>query len=280
MKKTFTLLCLLAFPVLMMAQAHIIAKWTFPSGELADTIAEEANEFNANAYITTMGGTGAIQMKNGATTKAAQADGWDNGADLKAWQIAINTTNYESITLSSKQQSGNTDPGPRDFKLQYRLGDAGEWTDIENGMLTVLNDWTTSEVTELPLPTACFNQEMLLIRWVLTSNNDVNGTALEPAGKTKIDDILVQGEMITGIGENANQSFSLFPNPCHDLLVIDQVEPNSTIQIVNLHGQLVHQLRPQTSQVQLEPKWPKGLYFVRITSNNGQSVLTKKLIIQ
>lgn len=280
MKKTFTFLILLAMPVLMMAQAQTIAKWTFPSGDLADTIAEEANQFNADAYITTIGGTGTIQMKNGATTKAAQADGWDNGANLKAWQIVINTTNYENISLSSKQQSGNTDPGPRDFKLQYRIGETGEWTDIENGELTVLNDWTTSEVTDLPLPSECFNQELLLIRWVLTSNNDVNGNVLEPAGKTKIDDILIQGVLITGIEENNLLSFLLFPNPCNGSLVIDKLKSNSEIDIINLNGQVVHKFLSQSIQVQLDLNLPKGLYFVRISPKNSQLLQTQKLVIK
>lgn len=279
MKRLFTLICLIALPAMMMAQTQTIAKWTFPSGELTDTIAEEANQHNLNAYICTTGGTGAIQMKNGATTKAAQADGWDSGMNLKAWQIVIKTTDYESITLSSKQQSGNTDPGPRDFKLQYRTGATDDWTDIENGALTVLNDWTTSEVIELPLPADCYNQELLYIRWVLTSNLDVSGNTLEPAGKTKIDDIIVKGELITGMDENAGEDFRIFPNPCQKSLVIEQLESNSLIEIIHVNGQVVHQQNSQSLVEKLNLDLPKGLYLVRITSAKNNQVQIKKLIM-
>jgi len=64
--------------------------------------------------IFTMGGTSGIEFKNGLDTKAAQVTEWDNGMDVKAWVIEISTENFENLTISSIQQSGGNDPGPKD----------------------------------------------------------------------------------------------------------------------------------------------------------------------
>jgi hypothetical protein len=184
-----------------LAQTETLAKWTFPSNDLADTLVEEANTFNQNAYLSTMGGTGAIEMKNGETSKAAQCNGWESGTDAKAWYIQLSTESHQNITVSSKQQSGNNDPGPKDFKLQYKIGETGEWTDVENGDITVLNDWTTSALADIPLPAECDNQEVLFIRWVLSSNLDINGVELLESGKTKIDDIEIKGDVFTSLDQ-------------------------------------------------------------------------------
>ncbi|MDA3945040.1 MAG: hypothetical protein PF694_16040 [Bacteroidetes bacterium] len=201
MKHIYLFLITLMITSSALAQTETLAKWTFPSSDVADTLVEEANTFNQNAYLSTVGGTGAIEMKNGETSKAAQCNGWDNGTDTKAWYIQISTESHQNITVSSKQQSGNNDPGPKDFKLQYKIGDAGDWTDVENGAITVLNDWTTSALTDFLLPAECDNQEVLFIRWVLTSNLDINGVELVESGKTKIDDIVIKGEVFTSLNQ-------------------------------------------------------------------------------
>ena len=83
-------------------------------------------------------------MKTGNATQAIQRVGWDNGAMTKYWMIAFNATGYSNITISSKQQAGGTKPGPKYFKLQYKVGNDGTWTDVLNGNITCANDWTTS----------------------------------------------------------------------------------------------------------------------------------------
>ncbi len=201
MKHIYLFLITLMITTSALAQTETLAKWTFPSNDLADTLVEEANTFNQNAYLSTMGGTGAIEMKNGETSKAAQCNGWHEGNGVKAWYIQISTEGHQNITLSSKQQSGNTDAGPRDFKLQYKTSIEGEWTDVENGTITVLNDWTTSALTDIPLPAECDNQEILFIRWVLISNLDINGVDLIESGKTKIDDIEIKGDVFTSLDQ-------------------------------------------------------------------------------
>lgn len=280
MKQIFTLFIMLLLVNVLSAQTETLAKWTFPNDNLADTIAEEASALNTNAYLTTTGGTGAISMKNGATTKAAQADGWDNGQGTKAWQIALCTTGYEHISLSSKQQSGNTDPGPRDFKIQYKIGQVREWTDVENGTLTVLNDWTTGALNALALPIDADNQTLVFVRWVLTSDNDINGNPLTSAGKTKIDDILVTGEVLTGINEPALLSLvSIWPNPCKGQLNIHAKQSVKLISVYNNLGQVVKHIPLQNEDVELMLSLPEGMYVV-VATLADESRQVQKLVVK
>ncbi len=130
MKKTFTLLTIIAFTGILSINAQdTIVQWTFPT-EAAEA---DGGAIGANLLqvIETAGGTSEIQFKNGITTKAAQATGWNDGADEKKWKVEFETTGYTNIKLSSIVTSGGTDAGPRDFKVQYRVGE-GSWTDVEN----------------------------------------------------------------------------------------------------------------------------------------------------
>ena len=93
------------------AQQIVIAGWTFPDNS---AVADTGITDNLEAEVMTMGGTSEIQFKNGLETKAAQASEWDNGMNTKAWYVEITTTGYENLSISSVQQSGGTDPGPKD----------------------------------------------------------------------------------------------------------------------------------------------------------------------
>ncbi|MBU1010260.1 MAG: T9SS type A sorting domain-containing protein [Bacteroidetes bacterium] len=280
MKQIFTLVIMLLLVNVLSAQTETLAKWTFPNDNLGDTIAEEASALNTTAYLTTTGGTGAISMKNGVTTKAAQADGWDNGQGTKAWQIALCTTGYEHLSLSSKQQSGNTDPGPRDFKIQYKIGQLREWTDVENGTLTVLNDWTSGALNALPLPAEVNNHEIVFIRWILTSDSDINGNTLTTAGKTKIDDILVTGEVLTGINEpTLLSSVSLWPNPCNGQFNINAKQSVKLISVFNNLGQVVENIQLQNNDAALTLSLPEGMYVV-VTTLADDSRHAQKLVVK
>ena len=175
MKKIFTYLTVIAFIGIMnfnVSAQDTIVQWTFPTESgLADGGAITAN---LNQEIETSGGTNDIQFKNGITTKAAQATGWNDGADEKKWKVEFETTGYTNIKLSSIITSGGNDPGPRDFKVQYRA-ENGEWTDIENSEFQTANDWTTGALVELPIPTICNDQALIKIRWIMTSDTATNG---------------------------------------------------------------------------------------------------------
>lgn len=218
-----------------------IAKWTFPSGNPVDSLADQANALNQNKYIFTQGGTSVIAFKNGATTKAAQATGWDNGQNAKSWQVEVNTTGYNKIQVSSKQTAGGSQPGPGDFKLQYRIGTDGTWADIPGGTIRVGNDWTTGVAANLLMPDECGNQGSVYIRWVMTSNLDMNGATLLSTGISKIDDIAITGEVASGIENHISENLTVtaYPNPCSGLLTVASEKEIRNIEVFSITGSKV-----------------------------------------
>ncbi|MBE0646511.1 MAG: T9SS type A sorting domain-containing protein [Bacteroidales bacterium] len=253
-----------------------LAQWTFPTGNDADSMADGGIAANLNKAIRTDGGTGAIDFsKNGFTTKAAQATGWNDGADLKCWVVEITTTNYDQLEVSSKQQSGGNNPGPRDWKLQYRLAVSGIWTDVPDGVYEVQNDWTTGVLDAVELPAECKNQPSLFLRWVMTSNTNSAGNPVEASGIDKIDDIVIIGELInTAITEVENTlSLTVYPNPCSNRLTVASLEKISSIVVMDASGRVVMKSEPNGHNFSLDvTQLPVGFYLIRATTQN--SILT------
>lgn len=282
MKKTFTLLFAIVFSIAAIGQ-EIIAKWTFASSDVATSLkAEEANTLNTEKTMFTENISVAIEMKNGISSKAAQVSGWENGDGQKSWQTEVNTTGRASIFISSLQTAGATDPGPKDFKLQYRLGSAGDWTDVTGGNITVANDWTTGVLNRLALPSECDNQASLFIRWVMTSNLDINGAELISAGKAKIDNVIIESDVVLAL-DNLNlleNKIKMFPNPCVNYFEIETINPLRNIKLYSVSGSKVYDvdLNTNTHRV-ITSDLKEGIYIVVLTFENSNRKETKSIVI-
>lgn len=280
MKKLFTILSIIAFVGIIhntsKAQDTIV-QWTFPTeaGE-ADGGAISANQLQ---IIQTSGGTSEIQFRNGITTKAAQATGWNNGAGEKKWKVDFETTGYTNIKLSSIITSGGTDPGPRDFKVQYRIT-GGDWTDIENSEFQTANDWTTGVLVELPIPDVCDDQALIRIRWIMTSDTATDGLLLPETGKSKIDNIFITGELINGDDELfPEQLVKVYPNPANDFIVV-QSESTVQIELYNINGQQVIDTRLGINERIDISELTSGIYMLKIENLKDKSVVLRKIMIQ
>jgi len=266
-------LLLIAFvlPLFQFVQAQEeIVKWTFPNNLLSDTVQNGTNALNSTRTIR-VEGTSAITMKNGATNYAAQTTGWDNGMDTKNWNIKFKTTGYDHVTVSSKQQAGETNVGPKDFKLQYKIGSAGTWADVPGGIVTLANDWTTGVISNLDLPAECQNQSnSVYIRWIMASNTDYNGGTVTAAGVSKIDDIIVTGMLVTGLtNQNEVIELSTFPNPSASSFSITMGKETSQIEIYNANGQSVYKTMPENEVITIDKMLPAGLYFIKATTKGN-----------
>jgi hypothetical protein len=278
MKRLLLLIFLL--PVLQLAKAQEeIVKWTFPTGQLGDTVQNGTNQLNLTRTIR-VEGTNDITMTNGQVSGdyAATATGWDNGMDLKNWNIKFKTTGYDQVKISFKQRAGGTNGGPRDFKLQYKIGSSGSWADVEGGSVTLANDWTTGVISNLDLPAECQNQSgSVYIRWIMTSNTDVLGGAVTPAGISKIDEIIVSGILITGTNAMEATSFYSFPNPSSSEFTVTIPGGNNVLEIFNSKGQLVYHAIPENETLTVRTYLQSGLYFIKNT--NRDKVQTIKHIV-
>lgn len=165
----------------------LLAEWTFPTS--GTTVTPDAGiAANLSRTLSTVGGTSAIGDVTGVTTRAATASTWTSGNNTKYWMIDFTTLGYGGITLSSVQRSSGS--GPRDFKVQYRIGTGGTWTDVTGGSVTLADNWTTGVVSGLALPAECDNEAQVFVRWIMTSNSGVSAT-LAAAGTSRIDNIVV-----------------------------------------------------------------------------------------
>lgn len=159
--------------------------------------------------------SGTYAYPAGASGSSISCIGWDGGMNTKYWEVELNAEGYQDIMVSSKQQSSNT--GPRDFKLQYRIGSGGTWTDAPGGATTVANNFTSGVLNDLPLPSACHDQPSLFLRWIMYSNSAVDGGIVGSTGTSRIDDIFIKGYSITTASNKYYQTKANgdFANPCH-----------------------------------------------------------------
>jgi hypothetical protein len=284
MKKTFILLAALIFMAAVSNAQVLIVKWTFPTGAATDSIADGGLPVNLDKAIHTEGGTSAIDFsKNGTTTKAAQATGWDNGSALKCWVVKVNTVGHENLKLSSKMQSGGNNPGPKDYKVQFRTSEAGDWVDVPDAIITVANDWETGVLDSIPLPAGCNGQTELYLRWIMTSNTNSQGGTVDAGGINKIDDIYVTGKVVsTGLKENhPGLNFSISPNPSNGRFVVLSGEDIAAVSVYSTSGKCVYSLdtfNARTVTVDLN-SLQQGTYFVRVSTSNGKSGNQKLLIL-
>jgi len=257
----------------------LLAKWTFPTGTPADSLADGGIPSNLTKAIHTDGGTSVIDFtKNGLTTKAAQATGWDNGALTKSWIIEISTMYYNTLKISSKQQSGGNSPGPRDYTLQYRLGAAGVWADVPNTTLVTANNWTSAVLDSVPLPDTCINQPSVFLRWLMTTNTSSTGATVASTGIDKIDDIYVTGKPVqTSVESVQPATIKVFPNPVTDILTITAGQQMAEVTLTNPSGTVVRkQIASGSLRLSLGMEnLPAGIYLLKTTMNSGTTATMK-----
>jgi hypothetical protein len=284
MKKIITLFAALLITCALTQAQVLIVKWTFPTGNPTDSIADGGISVNLDKAIHTEGGTSEIDFtKNGATTKSAQATGWDNGSMLKCWVIQVNTQGYENLKLSSKMQSGGNNPGPRDYAVQYRIGEAGDWIDVAGTNIVVANDWTTGVLDSILLPATCYNQGSLYLRWIMTSDTNSAGGIVTSGGINKIDDIYVTGKLgNTGMKDNLPvKIFSVSPNPSNGNFSVESRENIESVSVFNSAGKCVYNETFQNSKsVHLMlGSVQHGTYFLKVLTAGGKEENQKVMIL-
>ncbi len=277
MKKQSTLFMVLMLLGISIFAQEVIVEWNFPD-ESADAIADGGIDQNPDKEISTIGGTSALDYKNAATTKAAQATGWNSGSELKCWVIGINTENYGTLALSSKLSSGGNDPGPRDFRLDYKIGESGEWIVIPNSAIVTANDWETGVLESLTLPENCSNQALLYLRWIMTNDTSSAGTLVEAGGKIKIDDIIITGTDISDIGKTQSEIFKVFPNPTTDFITIDNADQISIVRVVDINGKIVRSGTVARNQNFDLSTLQEGIYQLQFIGHKGEFKGISKII--
>lgn len=169
-----------------------LVEFSFPNAT-DDNLADGGTGANSAATINSTASTFiSYAAVGGSNTSAANYSGWNSGSGTKYWETEVNALGYYNLSVSSKQRASNT--GPRDFKLQYKIGAGGTYTDVASGTITTAVDWTTGVLNDLPLPAACDNQSSVFLRWIMTSNVSVNLGTVQSGGTSGIDEVFVNGQ--------------------------------------------------------------------------------------
>jgi hypothetical protein len=206
---------------------------------------------------------------------------WINGMDAKFYFTSFSTSAHQNITFSSKQKSSGT--GPRDFKVQYKIGSALTWTDITGSTVTVGNDAFLGALANIALPADCNNQPEVFLRWIMTSNTSAAGGTVAAAGTSRIDDVFVYGQVITGISQNENvNNIRFYPNPTADIFHVNNISgDNITVEVYSmLGGKVLTQVSEEKDIIVDMRTQAKGLYYVQIVNNVSQNKTTGKLVVK
>ncbi|HPK05023.1 MAG TPA: T9SS type A sorting domain-containing protein [Bacteroidales bacterium] len=279
-------LTFLAITVLFLISGNIMAQdtisgWIFPEGS-ADEYPDIAISINANRFLSCEYGTSGTPTYfeleidytttgiDGGTDKCAKTTGWNDGADSICWIVKFRTPGYKNIKVYSKQKSETETPGPRDFILQYKLSGSSPWNDLAT--IECTDSWNDGTVEGVLLPEECEDVDKnISLRWLVKSNTDINGNTIQANGSSLIDNIIITGEAITGIGEIANsvEPF-VFPNPSAGTFVVRNLENISGIKVFDTKGRLLEEIKNSLeNEITIEGLLP-GVYFINCYDKNGQ----------
>jgi hypothetical protein len=291
MRKKITLLSLffVLFGTMQVFAQDTIAAWTFPAGS-ADDVVDVSLPINSNRYISCEYGTwGAssfydlsisyIEGFEGTPDSCASASGMESGADSICWMLKFKTDGYHNLQLYSKQKSDATNPGPRDFKVQYKLSGGTEWHDLTGGTVSCADDWTTGVLNGVALPDTCNDLSInVSLRWLQTSNLDHNGVAVLASGISMIDDIIVTGDLISGISDNNQSTMKVYPNPSNGNFTIENNEEMLQIKIFDILGKCVYTQSDFVEKSLYIDGLETGVYFVHATKVD-KTVAVSKIVV-
>ncbi|MCX6267630.1 MAG: T9SS type A sorting domain-containing protein [Bacteroidetes bacterium] len=289
MKKQLLFVIMLIMAGTLSAQ-ETLTGWTFPANSGADSLNANLGTTQNKTYdlrfqwvltATTDSTLNTVTFVQGATTYAAATTGWENGANIKFWSIKFKANNYSNFKVSSKQKSDATNPGPRDFKLQWRLS-SGTYADIDGGSITLGADWTTGVLTDLPVPITGQGTSSIYLRWIMASNTDINGGTVASSGQSMIDDILVTG--VNSLGQNEilyTNRLKVYPSHNNGNFTISSTEPIDFMSVVDLNGKTICTMtNPGQKQTVTMSNAKPGLYLLKVRFSAGNEELSTRFIVE
>jgi len=285
MKKSLLLfVAMLGISMLSFGQLDTVIGFTFPVNTGLDSLnANYGDTLNLGYDIRfeseSAGTQDSVTLTNGATEYAATANSWENGMNDKYFSIKFKTGYYKNLVLYAKMRCGGANPGPKYFKVQYKIGGSGTWTDVSTDTVTIANDWTTGVINGWNLPSETWNaSQSVYVRFLSITNTNVSGNTVDSLGVVKIDDIFVLGENNTGVGENSLMNTRVFPNPASDVLNIENNNNVSVLYIISTDGRVVSQISNPAQSIDIS-NLAAGNYMLRMISDDN-SMKTQSLIVE
>ena len=286
-------LCLIVLSAMISLAAYtqtvkVVSQWTFPNGiDSVDIYPDAGLSVNSKSFLGAEDtlpwpatNLRKIDMVAGASTYAAKATGWDDGNGAKLWAVKFKTEGATNLTVSSKQSSDSNYPGPKYWKIQARIS-GQDWIDIHGGEVVLGHDWTSGNVTDLPLPSNFDNvTASIFIRWIMISDSNTLDGIVNSDGVSLIDDIVIKGEYTVSIPEiNTLTQNKIYPNPNASGKLFLNNNMISRLLIFDAAGKVVDEYQLDGyDQIDIR-HLQKGVYFVQLLFNDDLKVDVQKLIV-
>jgi len=128
--------------------------------------------------------SGVNVLPAGGVPTSPPSSGLDGGLAGNAWwETYVSTAGRADIAVTWRMRSTNT--GPRDWRLQYRVGGDGGWNNV--GGAIALPSGPEASTLNAPergrfLPPTAEGHDRLYLRWLMTSNVSANGGTVAARG--------------------------------------------------------------------------------------------------
>jgi len=166
---------------------YTLVKWDFDDETMEPSLFVP---WNQDARIEPVGAS-LSGFVSGAGGKAASSKYWNEGGNgSKYWMTTFSTEGFAELELSSKLSGSGT--GPRDFMLQASA-DGTSWLSIEDGSITVADNWTSGILDAVALPAALNGKGEVFVRWVMVSDSSVNDDIVQSTGTSRLDELVITG---------------------------------------------------------------------------------------
>jgi hypothetical protein len=121
------------------------------------------------------------------------------------------------------------------------------------------------------------DNDSLWVRWDSPGNGEVKAWALSEFGCSSDTLSLQVVVRPTGIEENTNQPFRLYPVPVKDHLIIESLVKLGRMEVLDANGRIVLSAIPTQTGMDLSTL-ERGIYLVRLRDLDGKLVGTRKIL--
>jgi hypothetical protein len=196
--------------------------------------------------------------------------------DLGGALLAINTMDLSNLMISFKAGTLIKNERTNAWRLQYRIGTTGNFSNLLVNSLPVQYSASTDgdvvNFDNIPLPQVLHGKEYVQLLWRYFLQSGESG----PRSLLRLDDIVITKN--TSIGLSDQLQYKIFST--NQTIYVENVSDQSaTISVFNITGQKIHN---QTINGQglksIDARFVSGIYIVSIQSDGFN--LSRKIIIQ
>ena len=119
---------------------------------------------------------------------------------------------------------------------------------------------------------AVANWDYTFVNW--TSSSATVSTEAEYTFETDEDvDFIANFSYNTGIDENENSVYTLYPNPANDKILIESATPVNRCEIYRLDGSMVYSLQNRSEKLEINVSdLPSGTYIINVISDDNSRI--------